>query len=65
MAGHYRKKQNSLTSRSVDLLLNDLFNKHGVKMNKPKLGMREKQELKNLLRDLQNNVQNLTKKVTK
>lgn len=65
MAGNFRKQQDSIISSSMDLLINELFKKHGVKMSKPKLSAREKKELQNLLKDLKQNVQSLTKNIEK
>lgn len=65
MAGNFRKQQDSIAKTSMDLLVSELFKKHGVKMNKPKLSAREKRELQNLLKDLKNNVENLTKNIEK
>ncbi|MEK4027034.1 MULTISPECIES: hypothetical protein [Bacillaceae] len=65
MAGKFGKQQDSITRTSMDLLIGELFKKHGAKMNKPKLSAREKKELQNLLKDLKKNVENLTKNVEK
>ncbi|NHM33799.1 hypothetical protein [Neobacillus terrae] len=51
----------SITQRSLDLLVNNIFARHGADTQKPKLSAREKQELQSLLRDLQASVENLTK----
>ncbi|OCA91897.1 hypothetical protein [Pseudobacillus wudalianchiensis] len=65
MAGNFKKQQDSLARTSMDLLINELFKKHGVKMSKPKLSAREKRELQNLVKDLKKNVENLTKNIEK
>jgi hypothetical protein len=62
VAGDYRGKPNSITRRSVDLLIDNLFHKHGVKGYQPKVGRRARQELLHLLYDLKSNVDNLSKK---
>ena len=52
----------SITQRSLDLLVSNIFAKHGADTQKPKLNAHEKQELQSLLRDLQASVENLTKR---
>ena len=68
MARSYRKpgsRNTTSTNPAVDLLVDTLFKRQGAKMNKPKLSIQEKRELKNLLMNLQENVDTLTKSVKK
>ena len=54
----------ALTQKSLDMLVNNIFAKNGVKAQNPRLSARDKQELQGLLRDLQASVENLTKRNT-
>jgi len=51
----------NLSRKSVDLLLNSILKKNGASLRRPTLSMKEKQELKRLIKDLQQSVNSLTK----
>ena len=50
----------SLTQKSLGLLVGNIFAKHGVNTQTPKLSAHDKQELLGLLKDLQASVDSLT-----
>lgn len=55
----------SLTNQSVNLLIDNVIQRQGVEMRKPKLSMQEKREIKNLLMNLQDSVEKLSKSTKK
>jgi len=55
----------SITNQSVNLLIDSVLKRHGVKLRKPRLSAQEKRKLKNLLMDLESNVNKLVKTIKK
>ncbi|RHW36813.1 hypothetical protein D1B33_10515 [Lysinibacillus yapensis] len=51
----------SLTNQSINLLVDNIFRRQGVKMRKPTLSTQEKRDLRKLLMNLQDRVEKLTK----
>ena len=51
----------SLTNQSVNMLVDSVIQRQGVALKKPKLSMQEKRQLRNLLMDLQDKVEKLSK----
>ncbi|SEQ24318.1 hypothetical protein SAMN05216232_2009 [Virgibacillus subterraneus] len=57
---------NNISKKSIDMLINSTFKRHGVSLDKPqKITLKEKQELKNLVKELQKGVTSLTKTTKK
>ncbi|MEJ9279428.1 hypothetical protein [Ureibacillus thermosphaericus] len=55
----------SITNQSVNLLIDSVLKRHEVKRRKPRLSAQEKRKLKNLLVDLESNVNKLVKTIKK
>lgn len=53
----------SIVNQSVELLIDSVLKRNGVKLRKPRLSAQEKRKLRNLLMDLENNVNKLVKTV--
>ena len=51
----------SLTNQSVNMLVDSVIQRQGAALKKPKLSMQEKRQLRNLLMDLQEKVEKLSK----
>ena len=51
----------SLANQSVNMLVDSVIQRQGVALKKPKLSMQEKKQLRNLLMDLQDKVEKLSK----
>ena len=51
----------SLTNDSMNMLVDRVLEKQGVALKKPQLSMQEKRQLRNLLTDLQQKVEALSK----
>ncbi|WP_174731462.1 hypothetical protein [Mesobacillus harenae] len=64
MANFKKMNVDDATRKSVDLLLDNAFKRNKVAFKKPKLSKREKQEIRDLLKNLQDGVKNLTKQQT-
>jgi len=63
--GRRNRRMNSVTDQSVNLLIDSVLKRNGVKLRKPRLSVQEKRKLKNLLMDLENNVNKLVKTIKK
>ncbi|MUK88036.1 hypothetical protein GMD78_06435 [Ornithinibacillus sp. L9] len=63
--GNNREFDN-ISKKSIDMLINSTFKRHGISLDKPqRLNLKEKQELKKLVRDLQKGVNSLTRTTKK
>ena len=51
----------SLTNQSVNMLVDSVIQRQGATLKKPQLSMQEKRQLRNLLMDLQDKVEKLSK----
>lgn len=56
------KNFNEATSKVIDLLVDSTLKKHDVELDGKKIDDKTKEELRDLVKDLQKSVQSLTKK---
>jgi hypothetical protein len=57
------KQLNQISNKSMEMLVNNVLNKHGVSKKKANpLPLKEKKELKKLISDLENNISQLSRR---